>query len=124
MVPNFLTENEVLALRLAHRRQRDKKLADRIKSLLMLNDGFTYDEITKVLLLDEITLRRYLKKFQKKGVGGLVEPHYIGHKTRLTLLEETELKKFLQENTKRTSKEIANHILREYKVKLFCNWSY
>jgi transposase len=116
-MPNFLTDGDVLALRAAHRKQKDKKLADRIKAVLMLNDGFTYPEIVKALLLDEVTLRRYLKKFQKKGVLGLTELHYMGHITKLTTLQEIELKKYLSINTKRTSKEIADYVFETYKIK-------
>lgn len=105
-----------MSLIVAHRKQRDKKLADRIKTILMLNWGFTYEEIVKALLLDETTLRRYFKTFQKKGVEGLLELHYRAHKTRLTLFEELALKNYLRENTKRTAKEISDYIQKTYGV--------
>ncbi len=116
-MPNILTDNEVLVLREAHRTIKDKKLADRIKAILSLNEGFEYPLIAKILLLDEITLRRYLKKFKQKGLSGLLEMKYSGGQTRLTLVQETELKKYLEINTKRTSKEITDYVFETYKIK-------
>lgn len=116
-MPNFLKEEDVLSLIAAHRKQKDKRLADRIKAVLMLNSGFTYDEIVKALLLDEGTLRRYFKTFQKRGVEGLLELHYIGRKGRLTLFEELTLKNYLRDNTKRTVKEVVLFIEKTYEVK-------
>jgi len=115
-MPNILTDDEVVVLKQAHRTIKDKKLADRIKAILSLNEGFEYSLIAKILLLDEITLRRYLNKFKQKGLSGLLEMKYSGGQTRLSLIQETELKKYLSINTKRTSKEIADYILREYKA--------
>ncbi len=111
---NFLTEDQIKVLRLAHRTIRDKKLADRIKSILMLHHGFTYQQISQALLLDEVTLRRYVKQFQNKGIDGLLECRYAGGQTRLTTNQEQMLKIFLRDNTKRTAKEIVEYIHTAY----------
>ena len=109
---DFLTEEQVKVLKLTHRTIKDKRLADRIKAVLMVNFGFTFSQISTALLLDEVTLRRYVEKFQTKGIYGLLECRYSGGQTRLTLIQEQELKLFLKDNTKRTAKEIVDHILK------------
>lgn len=116
-MPNFLSEEQVFTLRLAHSKIKEKQLADRIKAILALNEGLTYEEVEKLLLLDEVTVRRHLKMYKKKGVKGLLEMRYKGGQTKLGLLQESELKKYLEENTKRTSKEIVDYIFEKYKVK-------
>ena len=113
---NVLTDDEVVALRKAHGTIKDKKLADRIKAILSLNEGFKYSLIAKILLLDEITLRRYLMKFKQKGLSGLLKMKYLGGQTKLTILQESELKKYLTLNTKRTVKEVVSHIEAKYKT--------
>ena len=115
-MPNFLTEEQISTLVKSHKKERDKRLADRIKAILMLNSGFTYDEIVKALLLDEVTLKRHLKKFKNKGLKGLMEMKYQGGQTRLSLIQEVELKDYLEVNTKRTVKEIVNYIESKYKI--------
>lgn len=111
-----LTEQQVLELKVAHKQTREKRLADRIKAILMLHFGFTYDQIKQALLLDEVTLRRYLKKYQKYGLQSLLEYRYTGGQTRLTLRQEQELTVFLKDNTKRTAKDVAEYIRTTYAV--------
>lgn len=115
-MPNFLTEGQVLVLRQAHRTIKDKKLADRIKAILSLNAGHDYSQVASILLLDEITLRRYVEKFKEKGLDGLLELRYAGGQTTLTAQQEAELKSYLQDNTKRTAKEVVDYIKRQYEV--------
>jgi len=111
---DFLTEEQVKVLKLTHRTIKDKKLADRIKAVLMVHFGFTFGQISQVLLLDEVTLRRYVEKFKTKSIEGLLECRYSGGQTRLTIIQEQALRLFLKDNTKRTAKEIADHILKTY----------
>lgn len=116
-MPNFLTEEDIVSLRRLHRTIKDKKAADRIKAVVMLHYGFTYQEIAKALFLDETTLNRYVKRFKEKGIGGLLECQYAGGRTRLTLLQEQELKLYLRDNTKRTAKEVVSYIYETYGIK-------
>lgn len=113
----FLTEEQVLELRLAHKTIRDKKLADRIKAVVMLHHGFTYQEIAKALFLDEVTLRRYVAKFQEKGVDGLLEMRYAGGSSRLTSDQEMRLKRYFKTHTAQTALAVANHLAKRYGVK-------
>lgn len=73
---SFLTNEQVKVLKHVHRTIKDKKLADRIKAVLSLNAGYEYSQVAKILLLDEVTLRRYIKQYQEKGIEGLLEYHY------------------------------------------------
>src|SRR3989338_1691476 len=116
-MPSILTDEQVIILKQAHRTIRDKKLADRIKAVLSLNAGYEYSEIAKILLLDEVTLHRYVKSFKEKGIDGLLECHYTGGQTKLTYIQEQVLKTFLKENTQRTAKEVVEYITKTYKVK-------
>lgn len=113
-MPNFLTEEQVLILKQAHRTIKDKKLADRIKAVLSLNAGFSYSFVARILLLDETTLHRYVKQYREKGIDGLLEMNYTGGKSNLTLKQEQELKLYLVGNTKRTAKEIVDDVFKAY----------
>lgn len=112
----MLAEKEVVQLKRAHKQTREKRLADRIKAVLMLHFGFTYEQIKQALLLDEVTVRRYVKQFKAKGIVGLLEYRYTGGQTRLTKEQEAALTIFLRDNTKRTAKEIVTHIAKTYRV--------
>lgn len=113
---DFLTEEQVKTLKITHRSLRDKKLADRIKAILMLHFGFTYSQISQALILDEVTLRRYVDKFQQKGIDGLLEYRYTGGKSHLTPFQLQELKAFLVVNTQTKAKDIVSYIKKQYGV--------
>ena len=46
---DFLTAKEVSILKEAHYSSRFRKSADRIKAILFLNQGFTYEQTAKLL---------------------------------------------------------------------------
>lgn len=114
---DFLTEEQVEILRFTHKTIKDKKLADRIKAVLSLNTGFAYSYVSQILLLDEATLRRYVQKYQEKGVDGLLEYRYTGGQTKLTINQEQELKTYLTNNMKRTAKEVVLYVFETYGYK-------
>lgn len=115
-MPNFLTKEQVRVLKLAHRTIKDRRITDRIKAVLSLNAGHEYSQVASILMLDEVTLRRYVHKFQEKGITGLLQMHYTGGQTALTHFQEMELREYLQEQTKRTAKEVADYIKKTYGI--------
>ena len=59
---NFLTSEERLSLIRDHKLEKDGRKRDRMKFILLYNDGWSYGQIAKVLLLDDQTLRNYLTR--------------------------------------------------------------
>lgn len=116
-MPGFLSDEQVVVLRAAHKTTREKRLADRVKAILSLNAGYSYDDIARILLMDEVTLRRYVKQFQTRGIDGLLECRYTGGISSLTVTQEQQLKRFLDKNTQRTAKDIREHIALRYGVR-------
>jgi transposase len=115
-MPNFLTDEQVIILKQAHRTIKDKKLADRIKAVLSLNAGYEYSHVAKILLLDEVTLRRYVKQYQEKGIDGLLEYRYTGGQTRLTTSQKEELGKHLEEHTYLTAQSVIAYVKYQYQI--------
>ncbi|MDR2539754.1 MAG: helix-turn-helix domain-containing protein [Chlamydiales bacterium] len=64
---NILTRNQRDILKARHRHERDKRLCDRIKTILLLDKGWTYEAIAEALLLDDDTIRRYSKTYLEGG---------------------------------------------------------
>ena len=46
-----------------HKMERDRRVCDRIKAVLAYDDGCTYSEIARILLLDDETIRRHIKDY-------------------------------------------------------------
>lgn len=114
---DFLTEEQVKVLKFTHKTIKDKKLADRIKAVLMVHFGFTFSQISQALLLDEITIRRYVEKLKEKGVTGLLEYHYTGGQSQLNTDKQNELKAYLKINTQTRAKDVVEYVLKTYGIK-------
>lgn len=116
-MPNILTPAQITSLKVAHKQARDKRSADRIKAVLALSEGYEYAEIAHLLLLDETTLRRYVERFQEEDIKGLLECHYTGGVSDLTLIQQQDLTKYLQDNTLPTASAVSAYIEKKYRVK-------
>lgn len=68
-----LTREEEIELRVEHRRVKEKKEADRIKSLILLGKGWTYSKVAETLLLDEETLKSYEARYRTGGLNKLLK---------------------------------------------------
>jgi len=115
-VKNFLNQDEQMILREAHLAAREKRHADRIKTILLLNDGWSYEQIAKALLLDDATLRRYLKAYQEDGLDALVESHYKGKSPKLTEEQCAGLKAHLDQVIYLSAKPIAAYVTQTFGV--------
>lgn len=114
---NFLTSIEQMILKEAHLAAREKRHADRIKTILLLNDGWNYEQIAKALLLDDATLRRYLELYQEEGLDALVEDHYKGKSPKLNEEQCAQLKTHLEQVTYLSTKPIVVYIQQNFQVK-------
>ena len=81
---NFLTPHQRSQLLWHHKTERMRRFADRIKVVLWLDSGWTYEEVAAALFLDDATVRRYQQSYQDGGIEGLVKDAYKGGITKLT----------------------------------------
>lgn len=70
-VQYFLTASQRSSLKSAHRIERDRKIGDRMKVVLLADQGESFAEIAKFLFIDEQTARRHLQDyFDNDKLGG------------------------------------------------------
>jgi len=114
---SFLTPYQVTAYKQMHGFYRDnQKKSDRIKAILLLNKGFSYEEIAEILLIDDTTVRRWHKIFSTKGIKTLLKDNYSGGTGKLTPDELSELSLHLDQKIYLTAKEICAYVEKEYGV--------
>ena len=65
---DFLTSEQIKEYRQMHKKTKFLKEGDRIKSILLLNKGYSYEEIAELLLIDDTTVRRWYKIFTDEGM--------------------------------------------------------
>ena len=68
---DFLSASQRSSLKSAHRMERDRKIGDRMKVVLLADQGESFAEIARFLFIDEQTARRHLKDyFDNDKTGG------------------------------------------------------
>jgi transposase len=60
---NRLSSEEKKSLIKHHRKERDKRVCDRIKAVLLHDQGYSYADIARILLLDDATIRRHIEDY-------------------------------------------------------------
>ena len=111
-----LTDKEIAALKRVHRKQRDRRLADRIKAVVHLGSGWSVSQVAEALLLDETTVRNWLEKYQQGGTDELLTLCYSGKEPLLTEKQQQELAQHLDEHTYLASKDIRHYVKKKYHV--------
>lgn len=108
----LLTDTERAKLLQRHKKERDKRVCDRIKAVLAYDDGYTYSEIARILLLDDETIRRHVEDYvaQQK-----LKPSNGGSKSHLNEMEAVQLIEHLREKTYLHVKDICVYV-----EKTFC----
>ena len=89
------------------------RLARRANALVLLDDGMSCEAISKVLLLDDDTIRNWYRLYKEDGFDGLASFGYEGGACRLTVEQQDKLKAWITETLPRTTREIGGWIERE-----------
>lgn len=89
----FLTPAQRSELKAHHRCERDRRVCDRIKAVLLSDDGWSYEMIGKALLLDDQTVGSYVKAYRESGK---LKHESGGSSGKLTPKEAQELSKHLE----------------------------
>ena len=115
---NFqLTSQQIRSLKTLHKLQRDRKMADRVKAVVLLGTGWSVAQVAEVLLVDEQTVRNWFEKYRTGGDSELLAMRCEGRVCSLSVEQQQELSKHLDEHTYIDSKAIAQYIEQTFGVK-------
>ncbi|MDR2539079.1 MAG: winged helix-turn-helix domain-containing protein [Chlamydiales bacterium] len=92
---NFLTRNQKDILRARHRHERDKRLCDRIKT---------------ILLLDDDTIKRYYKTYSESGKEALLNFNYTGKACQHSQDQLEQFKIYVKEETPTSAQQAVNFV--------------
>jgi transposase len=109
-VHKFLQPNERIELLQELRVERHRKHADRIRVILLLDEGQTYKNICKFLFIDEGTIANWRKRYKEGGLDRLFDDQYKTKKCSLSPNELELLSTHLTEHVYRRTSEIAKYI--------------
>ena len=92
------------------------RLARRANALVLLDDGMSCEAISKVLFLDNDTIRTWYQLYQEDGIDGLVNFGHEGGSCRLTVEQQDKLKAWIGETLPRSTRAVGAWIAREYGI--------
>ncbi|WP_341762887.1 hypothetical protein [Candidatus Tisiphia endosymbiont of Melanophora roralis] len=107
MSKNVLTEEQREKLKERHKTERDGRIRDRIKAVLMYDDGYSNVEIAKVLLLSHESIRKHIVDYQK---ANKLDTNNGSSTSKLSDGERKELASHLEANNYVYAKDIMHHI--------------
>lgn len=110
----ILTTKERENLIKHHRQERAGRVRDRIKAVLAYDDGYSYSEIAKILLLDDETIRRHVEDYLNKKK---LNPENGGSASKLSESESQKLIQHLSEVTYLYVKDICVYVKKDYQKK-------
>ena len=97
----------------SHRMSHDVRVRDRIKGVLAYDDGYSFSEIAKILLLDDETIRRHITDYFSTYK---LKPENGGSQSNLDDEQTAKLISHLEQTTYLHAKAISTFVEKEYGV--------
>jgi len=111
-----LTPAQIEELRLAHRAERNRNAAYKINAVILLGTGWKLKAVKEALLLDDETLRSYVKKYQTGGVTLLTQTNYSGKQTSLDEKQLSKLRNELDSKIYLTTGAVIQYLAQEFDI--------
>jgi transposase len=110
---NILTIEERKELRAVHRKERDRRVADRIKAVILTDQGWPYKKIAEALMLDEETISEHVDAYIKSKK---LKPENGGSESWLSCEQQAQLISHLEEKIYTKAQDICAYVHSEYGI--------
>jgi len=110
---NFLTHEERARLKAQHKAERDKRICDRIKAVLLYDKGWSFAQIAEALLLSEDAVRHHFNEYK---AWNKLKPESGGSVEKLSMEQSRHLEEHLSCYTYLYVKDIIAHVQTIYGV--------
>ena len=90
------------------------RLTRRANALVLLDDGWSCQEVATALLLNDDTIRYWHKLFEQRGIDGLTSFDVGGSASFLNAAQEEALKAFVSTTLPRSTRQIGAFIAQEF----------
>ena len=90
------------------------RLARRANALVLLDDGLSFEEIARVLFVDDATIRSWFCLYEEDGIDGLAWFGHEGSACQLGGAQQEKLKAFVAARLPRSTRQIGAFIAQEF----------
>jgi transposase len=108
-----LTPQEKSDLEIQHKKERDRRVADRIKAVLLCSEGWNQVQISQALRIRPETVHQHLDDYNNSKK---LKPENGGSKGHLTLAQASELIAHLELTTYVKASDICAYVQEKYQV--------
>lgn len=110
-----LTLAEREELKRLHRQQRDLKAGDRIKAILLLDAGYSREEVATILLRDEGTITTWRDSFlARQTLEDWLKDDQSGYQGRLSIEQMQAVSDFVEGSLISDARQVQGWILEQY----------
>lgn len=92
----FLSDLERANLKVQHKQERDGRIRDRIKAVLLHDKGWSPQQIAEALLISDQAVRNHIEEYQ---VSRKLKPENGGSEEKLSKEQSENLEAHLQKHT-------------------------
>ena len=111
---DFLSPEERSKLKLQHKQERDRRVCDRIKAILLADEGWTFKQIAKVLLLSDEAISQQVQDYL---ASQKLKPENGGSVSKLSVEQTKSLLEHLQKHIYLHAKDIAAYVMGFFGIK-------
>ena len=112
---SFLREEDRKALvALARDNMSAGRVTRRANALVLLDDGMSCEEVARVLLFDDETIREWYRLFERSGLDGLTCFDVGGSSSLLSAEQAVALKAFVTSTLPRSTRQVGAWIKKEF----------
>lgn len=86
--------------------------------------GIRRKELTGIFLVSLATVTNYCNLYKSKGIKGLVEKHYKGSSCRLSVSQQEDVQRFLEENYEGFRPTYRNSLIFPIAGQEHCDWAH
>lgn len=104
---NFLDDEERVKLKFQHKRERDGRVRDRIKAVLLHDKGWSIHQIAEALLLSDEAVRNHIDEYK---ASKKLCPQSGGSTEKLSIGQSKQLENHLQAHTYLYVKDIVAYV--------------
>lgn len=113
VMKHFLSQKDREELKAQHKRERDKRICDRIKAVLLYDEGRGYQEIAHILLLTDEAIRQHIQDYLSLHK---LKPESGGSESKLNDEQARDLLEHLENHTYLHVKDIVVYVEVSYNI--------
>ena|SRR3970040_82089 len=111
---SFLTPQQVIEYKKLHKQCKSLREGDRIKAILLLNRGYSYQQTAEILLMDEDSIRRWYQEYKTGGLKNLLQARYQGGEPKLSMEAQKELTDYLDNHICLSANQVCHYVHGQY----------